>query len=298
MIIKNKFYDEVKKLKGIKVFKDASLKNDNNMRIDAICLCKIEIYSYQNLRKLFEIISNYKYPYLILGKGSNVLFLNKYYECVIIKLMPINSKYLNIVYAGDSLNFVNTKLISNGIASLNFLSGVPCSIGGAICMNAGAFNCEMKDIIEYVYYLDLKDLKIKVINNDACCFSYRNSIFKEEKCLILGAKIKLIHDKKEEILNKHHNYLQLRNNKLPLEFPNLGSIFKNPNNDHAGRIIDKLGLKGLGFKGAKVSDKHANVIVNFNNATGEDVLKLIEIIEDLVYIKYKTKLEREIIIFK
>ena len=103
---------------------------------------------------------------------------------------------------------------------------------------------------------------------------------------------------KEEILKEHHTYLNNRLEKLPLEYPNLGSIFKNPLDNHAGKMIDDIGIKGLEFNGAKISDKHANVIVNSNDAKGESILKLIEIIEDLVYIKYKIKLEREIIIFK
>ena len=212
--------------------------------------------------------------------------------------MPQQIKTLNIVHAGDSLNYVNSVFINANIASLNFLTGVPCSIGGAIYMNAGAYGEEIKDIIEYVYFLDLDTLKYKVFANKDCEFDYRDSYFKHHNCLILGGKIKLNYKNKDELQSMHHSYLLTRKEKMPLEYPNLGSVFKNPSHMSAGKIIESLGLKGLKMGGCKVSDKHANVIVNYKNATSHEFIKLMEIIKDEVYMKYKIKLEAEIIVFK
>jgi len=298
MNINDRFYELISELKGVNILKNISVKNDNNMRVEAIFEYKIEIYSYKNIRDVFKLIKEYHLPYYILGMGSNILFLKEYYQGVLIKLMPIENKYLDIISSGSSLNYLNSKLINEGIESLNFLTGVPCSIGGAIYMNAGSNSKQMCDIIEYVYYLDLDNLKIKVISNNECNFGYRSSIFKYNNFLILGAKIKLLYKDKEEIVKEHHIYLNKRRERMPLEYPNLGSIFKNPINNYAGKMIESIGIKGLELKGAKISEKHANVIINNKDAKGENVLKLIEIIEDLIYIKYKIKLEREIIIFK
>lgn len=298
MITKDKFYDSVNKLKGISIYKDVSIKSESNIRIDALFAYKIEVYSFVFIKKLFELIEKYKKKYYIIGNCSNILFAGDYFNGVIIKIMPSKNKYLNIVSAGDYLNYLNSKLINNGIESLNFLSGVPCSMGGAIYMNAGAFNHSIKDIIEYVYALNLDTFKIEVFDNEACEFSYRDSYFRHHNYLILGAKIRLTYLDKNELLKKHHQYLEIRKNKLPLEYPNLGSIFKNPKGIFAGKLIEDIGLKGLSLGGAKVSEKHANVIVNYDNARYEDIIKLIRIIKNEIATEYKIDLELEIIIFK
>ena len=165
-------------------------------------------------------------------------------------------------------------------------------------MNAGAFGKSMSDIIEYVYVLDIEELKFKVLTNNECQFGYRDSYFKYHDVMILGAKIKLLDEQKEYLLKKHHEYLMIRRRNLPIEYPNLGSIFKNPKDEYVGKLVENLGLKGLILGGSMISKKHANVIVNIDNAKSKDILKLIEIIKEEVYIKYKIDLELEIIIFK
>lgn len=296
--MKDEFFDTINNLKGVKIYKDINIKEDTNMKIDTLFSYKIEIYSYHLIKKVFMIINEYKLKYYIIGKGSNILFSNDCYDEIVIKLMPLKSKYLNIVSAGDSLNYINSIYLRNGISTFNFLSGVPCSIGGAIYMNAGAFNQSISDIVEYVYAFDLENLKYKVFTNKECNFSYRDSYFKHHNYLILGAKIKLKYQDRKELLDLHHRYLKIRSEKLPLEYPNLGSVFKNPDNNYAAKLIQDLGLKGLIVGGSMISKKHANVIVNIDNAKSKDILKLIEIIKEEVYIRYKIDLELEIIIFK
>lgn len=294
----DKFYNDINKIKGAKIYKDVNVKNDTNMKIDTLFSYKIEIYDLYKSKKIFEIIKEYKKRYCIIGNGSNILFYNDCNDVVLVKIMPSYSKYLEIVHGGDSLNYLNAKLINKGISSLNFLTGVPCSIGGAICMNAGAYGESMSAIIEYVYALDLDTQTYKVLSNKECEFEYRDSYFKRHNMLILGAKIKLIYKDKNELLAEHHAYLLSRREKMPLEYPNLGSVFKNPKGYYAGKLIEDLGLKGLILGGSMVSLKHANVIVNYDNATSKDIIKLMDIIKEEVYIRYKIELKPEIIVFK
>lgn len=296
--MKDRFFLEIKKIKGVKIYKNVFVGNDTNLKINALFSYKIEITNILAIKKVFQIIKKHEKKYYIIGRGSNVLLSNDCYEGVLVKLMPISKIATNVVYAGDSLNYLNSLYLEQGISSLNFMSGVPCSIGGAIYMNAGAFDQTMSDIIEYVYVFDIHDMKFKVFDNEACQFSYRTSCFQTNKMIILGAKIKLIHEPKEQIMKRHHEILEIRKNKLPLEYPNLGSVFKNPPGEYSGKLIDDLGLKGLIVGGAKISDKHANIIVNYGDATGDDVNKLIDIIKEEVYMKYKIKLELEIFVFK
>ena len=296
--MKDRFYKEVKKLSGVRVFKNINVKEDTNFRIDAYFAYKIEIASFFVVKKVFRLIERYKKKFYILGKGSNVLLANEYYDAVLVRLVPINNKHLSVVFGGDNLNYLNDRYLQKGISSLDFLCGVPCSIGGAICMNAGAFQQSIADVIEYVYVYDIDASKFSVFKNDECGFSYRHSYFKNKNLLIMGAKIKLIHMSCDELRNLHNYRIITRQKKLPLEYPNLGSIFKNPDGLKVGKLVDDLNLKGLKIGGSMISLKHGNVIVNYDNGKAKEVLKLIEIIKEEVYIKYKIDLELEIIIFK
>ena len=296
--MKDKFYDELKKIKNITVYKNVNVKDENTLKMDAIFLYKVEISSFAAVKKVFKIIEKYNIKYYLIGNGSNILFSKKFYEGILIKIKPINSSYINIISAGDKLNLINNKYIKKGILSLDFLAGVPCSIGGAIYMNAGAFNEKMSDVIEYVYAYDIEKSKFKVFKNDECQFGYRDSYFKYHNFIILGAKVKCKYMDVIELEKMHKQRLLLRVKKMPLEYPNAGSVFKNPKENFAGELIENLGLKGKIVGGAMISLKHANVIVNYNNAQYEDIETLITLIQNEVYIKYKINLELEIIILK
>ena len=296
--MKDRFYNEVSSLKDVLIRKKVNVEKDSNLRVKSIFKYKIKIQSIIAVKQVFLLIKKYHLKYYILGKGSNVLFARRYFNGVLVVLDLDKNPNLSIINSSDSINYLNSKYLNLGIASLNFLSGVPCSVGGAIYMNAGAFGKSLSDYIEYVYAVDLKTFKIKVFSNGECEFGYRNSHFQNNKYLILGAKIKLIYCDKSTLLDRHHKYLSIRQSKLPLEYPNLGSIFKNPQGDFAGRLIESLHLKGLKFGGAMVSYKHANVIINYNKAKYRDVLKLMHRIKKKVYKSYKIELKEEIIIFK
>ena len=291
----NSFYDEILHLKDISI--KENIKITSTMKISAIFKYKLTIYKLHMIKKVMRVIKKYGLKYYFLGNCSNVLFLKDYYDGVIIEVKHSNNE-VSILTSGELIAKRNSEYIKKGISSLLFLTLVPTSVGGAIYMNAGAYKKEMKDIIEYVYFYDFFDDKIKVFNNDECEFSYRNSYFKNHKTLILGCKIRLEYLDKDEILKEEKNLITSRVLKLPYNYPSLGSIFKNVDNVSAGKLIDECNLKGARVGDALVSEKHANVIVNVGECRGEDVLSLIEYIQKEVHLKHNKRLELEIILFE
>lgn len=239
-------------------------------------------------------------PVTIVGNGSKLLVLDKGIRGIVIKF---GSKFSNIqitddtivVDAGVTLPRLAILAKDNSLSGLEFASGIPGNVGGAVYMNAGAYGSEMANVIEEVTYLD-EYLNIKTITNKKCNFGYRKSIFRENNYVILSTKLKLTKGNKEEIeaLMKQNN--ESRRTKQPLEYPNAGSIFKRPEGYFVGKIIDDLGLKGYQIGDAQISTKHSGFIVNKGNATAKDVVSLINYIKEKVQEAYGVLLEEEIIV--
>ena len=288
------FINEINKINKNILKNNVDLKNYNTMKTKSICKCFIEPTSYIELKKVMELIKKYKVKYYILGNGSNVIFTSKQKECII-KLNFNKNKDFEIVNSNELLSSLAYSMYKKGYSGLEYLSFIPASVGGAIVMNAGCYNHNFSDIIEYVYYLD-EDLNFKVIKKENCDFSYRNSLFKNSKKIVLGCKIKLINGDKEKIKEIMEKCINKRKSSQPLEYPNSGSIFKNLDDVKAWKLIEDSGLKGYKYKDALVSDKHSNFIVNTKNASGEDIRILIDIIKAKVFYDHKVKLESEVII--
>lgn len=288
------FINEINKINNNILKNNIDLKNYNTMKTKSICKYFIEPTSYIELKKVMQLIKKYKVKYYILGNGSNVIFTSKQKECII-KLNFNKNKDFSIVNSNELLSSLAYLMYKKGYSGLEYLSFIPASVGGAIVMNAGCYNHNFSDIIEYVYYLD-EDLNFKVVKKESCNFSYRNSFFKDSKKIVLGCKIKLINGDKEKIKEIMEECINKRKNSQPLEYPNSGSIFKNLDNVKAWKLIEDSGLKGYKYKDALVSDKHSNFIVNTKNASGEDIRILIDIIKAKVFYDHKVKLESEVII--
>ena len=182
------------------------------------------------------------------------------------------------------------------IGGLEFLSGIPGTIGGALRMNAGAYGKEMKDVVIKSRYMTY-DGKIKNLNLDEHKFEYRNSIFSELKdAIIIDTTIKAEKGIKKDIEEKVKEYSNLRKEKQPLEYPNAGSTFKRKEGYITAKLIDECGLKGYSIGDAEVSTKHAGFIVNKGKATANDILKLVEYVKSEVKKKFDIDIELEIIV--
>jgi len=194
------------------------------------------------------------------------------------------------VESGYQLIKLSMDAMNNNLTGLEFASGIPANIGGAIFMNAGAYKSDMSDLIEEVTFLD-ENFELKTLKNKELKFSYRNSLFQEKDYVIISTILKLNSGNKEEIKELMDNRKKRRIESQPLEYPSAGSVFRNPSEDvFAGKLIEDLGLKGYSIGDAKISEKHANFIINTGNATGEDIKSLIELVKNKVKEKYNIDL--------
>lgn len=255
-----------------------------------------------------EIISILKFskendiPVFILGNGSNILVRDGGIRGITIKpnLQDIsifeNDDDVDIIVgAGYPVSKLSRIVSQKEIAGLEFLSGIPGTIGGAVKMNAGAYGSEMKDCVVETKYMDY-DGNIYIINADEHEFGYRRSIFSKKEVIILETKLKLNYGEKEIIDNKINEITEQRKQKQPITMPSAGSVFKREDGFVTARLIDECGLKGFSIGGAEVSTMHAGFIVNKGNATANDVIELIEYVKNKVKEKYNVDLELEVLI--
>lgn len=293
----NNFILELEKLNLGKIEKDISLSTLTTYKTGGIAKLVVYPNNINNLKQLLKLIHKHNIKYFILGKGSNTLFSDKEFNGVIIKLDKLNNFEIKeteiYVESGMILSKLVQASIKNELTGLEFAIGIPGTIGGAIYMNAGAYGSKMSNIVKSVIVLDEK-LQIEEIPLEKLKFDYRYSIFQANKNLIcVAANIKLEHGNHDEIDSKIKENLLKRKNSQSLEYPSAGSVFRNPEGNYAGKIIEELGLKGKNIGGAEISTKHANFIINKNNASSSDILNLIKLVQKEVKDKYKIDLKLE-----
>lgn len=254
----------------------------------------------EDLKEAIKYAKEKNIPIYIIGNGTNLLITDKGIRGIVIKIDIQNleiKKRENFVEAtvgaGNKMMALAQIFAQNDISGFEELSGIPGTIGGAIYMNAGAYGKEMKEIVISTTYMDYNG-KIFEMTNDEQKFSYRSSIFNKKEGIILSTKLKLNYGKKEEIQEKIKEYLKKRKEKQPIEYPSAGSSFKRKEGIITSKLIDECGLKGFTVGGAKISEKHAGFIINFDNASAKDVIKLIKIVKEKIFIKYNIKIEEEL----
>lgn len=234
-----------------------------------------------------------------LGKGSNLLVSDEEVCGFIIKCVSgmdgIRQKMGQLVDAesGAALSQLAVFAMEQSLTGLEFAHGIPGTLGGAVFMNAGAYDGEMSQIVTEVDSIT-KEGKEECIPASKLDFGYRRSIFSDESRLILGARIQLKTGNRKEIQAKMAELIEKRRTKQPLEFPSAGSTFKRPNGHFAGALIEQCGLKGLSVGGAQVSEKHAGFVINTGGATCHDILCLIEKVRETVFRETGVLLEPEI----
>lgn len=284
----------------ISYIENASLKNYNTYRLDTTCSFLIFPKDEQELIDILRELKKTNHKYLILGNGSNIIFANDHYKGVVIKLDKLNHiEYQgNIVTAGSGCSLIKFAMdtINKGLSGLVFATGIPGAVGASTAMNAGAYNNDMSEVVKSVRVLN-KNLEIIELSNEQMQFSYRNSLLKANKdYIVLSTTFKLPNGNSEEMKKLAEERKYKRINSQPLNYPNAGSVFRNPEGKYAGELIEKCNLKGYNINGAEVSTKHANFIINNQNAKGKDIIALINLIQKEVKTKYNIDLMLEQII--
>ncbi|MBQ1496462.1 MAG: UDP-N-acetylmuramate dehydrogenase [Bacilli bacterium] len=279
------------------------LKKHTSYKVGGSCNYFVTPSSIDKLIILLKYIKNNNIKYKIIGNGSNVIFSSKNYDGIIISLSKIDDLIIEgnhvKVGAGHLLVKLSNICASKGLTGLEFASGIPGNVGGAIYMNAGAYKSDMSNVLKTVTYLD-DELNLVTLKKEELDFSYRHSVFQENNFVILEATLELQEGNKEEIMNLINDRRKRRMESQPLEYPSAGSVFRNPSDTiFSGKLIEDLGLKGYQIGGAKVSEKHANFIINYDNATAEDIVNLINLIKEKVKKEYDIdlKVEQEIVNF-
>ncbi len=259
--------------------------------------------SISKLQKMIELCKNKNVPVTIVGNGTNLLVSDDGIKGLVIKYtannININNETGEVVCSGGVLNSIlASNLLENCLTGFEFAAGIPGTVAGAVYMNAGAFDGEMKNIVEYVKYMDVNTSEIRILHNDEIKFEYRKSIFEKLNTVILEVGMKFNKDEKKNIESKMNEYKEKRMKTQPLDYPSAGSTFKRGKDFISSKLIDECGLKGYTIGGAQVSKKHAGFIVNIGNATAKDILDLIEYVKEVVYKKFEKELETEVRIIR
>ncbi len=266
----------------------ATLKHLNTYRIGGTAKMLISPNSITDLINVLRILKDNKEKFFILGNGSNIVLNNREYDGAVIRLNKLNGieihPELKMAYAeaGAMLPKLVTESINKSLTGLEFAAGIPGTIGGSIYGNAGAYNACILDYVTSVTVLD-ENLEVLTIDHEDIEYGYRTTMFKEKKnYIILGAKFFLKEGDKKSSLDIIADRRKRRVESQPLEYPSAGSVFRNPEGDFAGRLIESCNLKGYKIGGAEVSEKHANFIINSNNASSQDVYELINYVHKTV----------------
>ena len=285
-----------------KVEENVSLKKYTTYCVGGTARCIFYPKNTNSLIKVLKYVKDNNLKFKILGKGSNLLFSDKEYDVLLIKLSEFNDlKYLSKnkirVGAGYSLIKLSLQTAKKGLTGLEFASGIPGSVGGAVFMNAGAYKSDMGYVVESVKVLT-PDLNIIKLVNRELDFHYRTSFLQKNPGYIcLEAVIELQKGKKDAIEDVIKERKKRRLESQPLEYPSAGSVFRNPPDNFAGKLIEDAGLKGLKKGGAMISDKHANFIINYKHASSDDIKYLIDLAHDKVLEEYgiDMKIEQEFV---
>jgi len=280
------------------VLKNISLKKYNTYGIDTKTKYLVMPNSKQDILNVLNYLNNNHIPYYVLGNGSNILLPDNDYNGAIIKLNKLNKIEIknNIlkVEAGVLLPYLNQKLLNLGYVNFYWASSIPGEVGGSIHGNAGAYK---HDIFENLISIEIiQNNKIITLNKEDIKYGYRYTNL--NNCLILSATFNLVKGDVNTIKEEMKLNLKKRMKTQPLNELTAGSVFKNPDGYSAGKLIEDLGLKGKVIGGAKVSEKHANFIVNFNKAKASDIISLINLIQEKVLKENNINLELEQIIVK
>ena len=280
-------------------FYDEPMKNHTSFCVGGPAKLLIKPNNEEALIEILKSIRKNNYKYYILGNCTNIIVKDGGFDGIIIKLKnklndveKVSDKEI-FAGTGASMKKISEFAMENSLTGLEFAHGIPGSLGGAIVMNAGAYDGEIKNVCKSVRLLD-ENLEVIEVPGDEMNFAYRHSLVQERDLIVLGAIFSLEDGNKDEIREKYEEFDQRRADKQPLDMPSAGSTFKRPTGYFAGKLIDDSGLRGFTHKGAGISQKHCGFVVNKNKATAQDILETIEIVQKVVHDKFDVTLEREV----
>lgn len=298
----NRFIDEFKAKELGTLLEQEPLAKHTTFRVGGPAKVMVIPASKEALVQTMELIADLGISWKVIGKGSNLLPSDKEFDGVVVKCdkgMDSVSVQGSVMTVGSG---VSTILLAKqaaklGLSGLEFISGVPGTVGGAIYMNAGAYKMEMKDILIRALIIDEKG-KLRWLSNEEFEFSYRTSIMQQHPdWIVVEAELQLEEADSAEILELMDSRRQRRKESQPLEMPSAGSTFRNPLPHASWKLIEDAGLRGTQVGGAQVSKKHCNFIVNVGGATATDILDLITHVQAVVKDTYDIELHPEVEMF-
>lgn len=282
-----------------RILENESMAKHISFRVGGCADYYVNCTDRKELSSLLSFLTEEGVPHMLIGNGSNLLFRDSGYRGVIIHL---EGEFQDCEVQGDTVIAGSGKLLSSvsslaaksGLAGMEFASGIPGSIGGAIYMNAGAYGGEMKDIVTRVWLMSPDGKEETVRTGTEMEFAYRNSCLQRTGEIVTKVELKLQPEEAEAIQARIAELTEKRVQKQPVNFPSAGSTFKRPAEGYAAALIQESGLKGVSVGGAEVSEKHSGFIINKGGATATDVLQLMELVEKKVYEDSGIHLEPEV----
>ncbi|NLY52103.1 MAG: UDP-N-acetylmuramate dehydrogenase [Firmicutes bacterium] len=290
--------DLQKAVPGLCLRIDEPMCNHTSFRIGGPADLMIWPASIGELQQVLRLLKGHQVPVYIMGNGSNLLVRDGGFRGVIIKLAE-NFSQITVegtrlrAQVGASLAKLANEACRAGLGGLEFASGIPGTLGGAIAMNAGAYGGEMADVLREVTCCDLEG-NLYHFSLEELELGYRTSRVRSQGYIALEALLQLVPEDQEVIRTKMNELNRRRREKQPLNFPSAGSTFKRPPGHYAGKLIDDAGLRGLTHGRAQVSELHCGFVINLGGATAKEVLELIEIVRKRVWEKFHVRLELEV----
>ncbi len=287
---------------GCRITPECPLREYITFRFGGPCRALISVNSAESAAVLLRYLRAEDIKYGIIGRGSNIIASDEGFDGVI---LLFGSDMAEIKIEGTVMRCEAGALLASacvhaqqsGLTGMENLFGIPGTVGGALYMNAGAYNCEIKDIVVSAEYID-EDCNIRTINREDMQLSYRRSVFTGTKCVITSVVLQLSEGDPDEIKSAMNECMAKRSAKQPLDHPSAGSTFKRPEGSYASLLIEQCGLKGLTCGGAMVSEKHSGFVINKGFATCADVLELCDKVRTIVREKTGYELELEPVILK
>lgn len=267
-------------------------------RIGGPAALYLEVESEADLAAVAEALRGSEAPFVVVGKGSNILVSDRGFDGLVLRL---GRGFRWVARDGDRLSAgaamplpaLAGAALAHGLTGLEWGAAIPASLGGAVCMNAGAHGGELADVVETIEMFVVGRGELRTILGGDAGFGYRRSLLPSDG-VVTSATVRLRPDMPDRIRTRMDEVREWRRTHQPLAEPNCGSVFTNPPGDHAARLIDEAGLKGMRIGGAAVSTKHANFIVTSEGATADDVVELIRSVRERVAERFDVELEPEV----